>query len=154
MLFVLFQLGADRYALDASRVAEVLPLLGIKQIPLAPAGVAGAISYRGAPVPVIDLSELTSGRPAARRLNTRIVLVHYPDRDRTPRLLGLITEKVNDTMRREPGDFSTSGITNDGAPYLGPVAADAHGLVQWITVDQLLTAAVRDVLFQPPQEGA
>ena len=29
MLFLLFQLGEDRYALDAGQVVEVLPLVGI-----------------------------------------------------------------------------------------------------------------------------
>ena len=55
MLFLTFQLGVDRYALDAKRVAEVLPLVDIKQIPHAPAGVAGVFNYRGTPVPVIGI---------------------------------------------------------------------------------------------------
>ena len=36
MLFLLFQLGQDRYALDASRVVEVVPLLTLKQFPRPP----------------------------------------------------------------------------------------------------------------------
>jgi chemotaxis-related protein WspB len=56
MLFLLFQLGEERYALDTSHVAEVLPLVAITPIPQAPTGVAGLFNYRGAPVPAIDLS--------------------------------------------------------------------------------------------------
>ena len=41
MLFLLFQLGKERYALPASRVVEVVPLLELKQLPQAPKGVAG-----------------------------------------------------------------------------------------------------------------
>ena len=37
MLFLLFELGTDRYALDALQIAEVLPLVAIKRIPRAPA---------------------------------------------------------------------------------------------------------------------
>ena len=37
MLFILFQLGQDCYALDAAQVAEVLPLVLVKKIPRAPA---------------------------------------------------------------------------------------------------------------------
>ena len=36
MLFLLFELGKDRYALDVRQIAAVLPLVGIKQIPKAP----------------------------------------------------------------------------------------------------------------------
>jgi chemotaxis-related protein WspB len=148
MLFLLFQLAKDRYALDAGQVAEVLPWVGIKQIPQAPGEVAGVFNYRGAPVPVIDLSQLTLGQPAQRRLSTRIILVHYPDDNNETRLLGLIAEKATETVRREPADFVASGVTNAQASYLGPVATDARGLVQWIDVKKLLPASLREVLFK------
>ena len=41
MLFLLFQLGRERYALEAGQVAAVLPLLNIMGIPQAPRAVAG-----------------------------------------------------------------------------------------------------------------
>lgn len=152
MLFVLFQLGQDRYALDAGQVAEVLPLVSMTQIPQAPAAVAGVFNYRGAPVPAIDLSQLTLGRPVRRRLNTRIVLVHYPDDRGAMHLLGLIAERATETLRREVTAFTASGVTNAAAPYLGPVAADSRGLIQWIEVNRLLPASVRELLFQRPME--
>jgi chemotaxis-related protein WspB len=152
MLFVLFHIGSDRYALDAKGVAEVLPLLDIKEIPQTPAGVAGAINYRGEPVPVIDLCAMALGRPAARKMNTRIILVRYPDSRGVARLLGLIAEKATETIRREASEFSMTGIANDGAPYLGPVASDGQGLIQWVAPDKLLSPAVRDVLFTRQQE--
>jgi chemotaxis-related protein WspB len=153
MLFLLFELGHDRYVLDVRQVAEILPLLAITRIPQAPAAVAGVMNFRGAPVPVIDVSQLTLGRPAERRLSTRIVLVHYPDATGGTRLLGLIAERATQTLRREPADFVPSGVTSEGAPYLGPVAADARGLLQWIDVTTLLPPAVRDALFNPAKAG-
>jgi chemotaxis-related protein WspB len=152
MLFLQFQLGNDRYALDSRQVVEVLPLLGIKQIPQAPAGVAGAFNYRGKPVPVIDLSELALSCPARLRMSTRIIIVRYPDGMGTPHLLGLIAEKATETLRRDPADFTDTGVSTDGASYLGPVATAPDGLVQWIEVSKLLPSAVRDVLFKQPLE--
>jgi chemotaxis-related protein WspB len=152
MLFLLFQLGEDRYALDTGTIAEILPLVAITPIPHAPVGVAGIFNYRGAPVPAIDLSRLTLGRPAPARLNTRLVVVHYPDGRGETRLLGLIAERVTETVRRDHAEFVASGVTLDRAPYLGPVAADPRGLLQWIQVERLLPPSVRDVLFAPPLE--
>ncbi len=152
MLFLLFQLGRDHYALNVAQVAEVLPLVQMKEIPHAPLGVAGVFIYRGAPVPVLDLSALALGRPAHMRLSTRLLLVHYPDATGTRRLLGLIAEKATETLHRDPADFVASGVNNDGAPYLGPVASDARGVIQWIEVDKLLPAAVREMLFRPLAE--
>ncbi len=57
-LFLQFQIGTDSYAIEAAQVARILPLVDIKRIPGAPAGVAGAFNYRGMPVPVADLSGL------------------------------------------------------------------------------------------------
>ena len=152
MLFILFQLGRDRYALDATQVAEVLPLVQVKELPGAPAGVAGLFTYRGVPVPVLDLSALALGRPAHARLSTRLLLVHYPDPSGVKRLLGLIAEKATETLRRDPSDFTASGVRSDGAPYLGPVVPDARGMIQWIEVEKLLPASVREVLFQSSRE--
>ncbi len=153
MLFLLFQLGQDRYVLDASQIAEVVPLLSITPIPQAPPGVAGICNYHGLLVPVIDISALLLSQPAQRRLSTRILLVYYPDDNGEKQLLGFIAEKAVETVRREPTDFRASGITNDAAASLGPVAIDAHGLVQWIAVHKVLPASVRHVLFKQLEEN-
>ena len=148
MLFLLLHLGSDLYALEAGKIAEVLPLIGIKQIPQAPPGVAGVFNYRGTPVPAIDLSHLVLGRPAPRRLSTRVILAHYPDAAGNERLIGLIAERATETMRREPSEFVRAGVDNDATPYLGPVVTDARGLIQWIDIATLLPAPVRDTLYQ------
>jgi chemotaxis-related protein WspB len=150
MLFLIFELGSDRYALPATPIVEVLPIVRIKRVPHAPSGVIGVFDYHGAPVPVIDLSELTLGRPAAPRLSTRLIVVSYPDRrgQGQPHLLGLIAERATDTMRRAPADFVSSGITTGRAPYLGHVTTSSHGVVQRIDVEDLLPDAVREILFE------
>ena len=148
MLFLIFELGHDRYALPAALIAEVLPVVRIKRVPHAPAGVIGVFNYHGAPVPVIDLCELTLGRPAAARLSTRLIVVSYPERQDQSRLLGLIAERATDTMHRDSADFVASGITTAGAPYLGQVTTSNHGVVQRIDVETLLPDAVRESLFE------
>ena len=77
------------------------------------------------------------------------MLVHYPDGSGGTHLLGLIAERVTETVRRDEADFVASGVSSDRTPYLGPVATDARGLLQWIVVESLLPASVRDVLFTP-----
>jgi chemotaxis-related protein WspB len=147
MLFVLFQIGQDRYALPASSIIEVLPLMNLKRIPCAPAGVAGVLNYHGTPVPVVDLNEMTLGKPAARCLSTRIILVRYPLEAQHPHALGLIAERATNMIRRLVQDFVETGIESEEAPYLGRVAHDTGGLIQWIEIERLLTPEVREVLF-------
>lgn len=154
MLFLLFQLGEDRYLLDAMQVAQVLPLIGVKQIPLMPAGVAGALNYRGKPLPVVDLNQLAFGRSAARKLSTRIVLVDYRGEDGSSKLLGLIAEKATELVRYEPEEFTDPGIANPETPYLGPVVSDATGLIQWVDPKKLLPASITEKLFTQLAEQA
>jgi chemotaxis-related protein WspB len=152
VLFLLFRLGKDRYAIEAQQVVEVLPLLELKRIPQAPASVRGAFDYRGQPVPLLDLSQVALGRPAPEQLSTRIVLVNYPDGGGGTRLLGLLAEHVTETLRRNPEDFQASGVELPDAPWLGPVASDPGGLVQWVQVGCLLPDELRALLF--PVEAA
>ena len=63
MLFVLCQIGVNRYALPASQVVEVLPLVRLMPLPQLAQGVAGVFNYRGQPVPVFDLSQFILGQP-------------------------------------------------------------------------------------------
>ena len=152
MLFLLFQLGGERYALEVSRVVEVLPLVSFKQFPHAPPGIAGIFNYRGRPVPALDLCEVTHGRPARERLSTRIIVINYPDTRGTPHLLGLIAENATRTFRKNAEDFSQTGLSIPNAPYLGPVLLDDRGAIQWIREQQLLPDPVREAIFanQPP----
>jgi chemotaxis-related protein WspB len=149
MLFLKFRIGGESYALDAARIAEVLPLLDITHVPQAPAGVAGLINYRGGCVPVLDLSELMLGEPARPYISTRLILVHYGGR-----LLGLIAEQATEMMRRDPASFDDSGIAGDAAPYLGPVTQDGGRLIRWIEVQKLLPTAVSSALFRQAEENS
>jgi len=147
MLFLLFQLGNDRYALEANRVVEIVPMLELKQLPQAPNGFAGLFNYRGRPVPALDLCQLTLGQAATERLSTRIIVVNCPDGRGGQRLLGLIAERATEMLRRNPSDFVDPGFKSKEAPYLGPVLLDPKGTIQWINEQNLLSEHVRSLLF-------
>ncbi len=147
MLYLLFQLGKDRYALEVSRVVEVVPLLNLKQFPKAPRGLAGIFNYRGRPVPAVDLCDLTMGQPASERLSTRIIVVNYPDESGANHLVGLIAERATDVLRRDARDFIDPGVQVGGAPYLGPVLMEGNRAIQLLHEQRLLSEPVRKMLF-------
>ncbi len=147
LLFLVFKLGNDRYALEAGKVVEVLPLLEMKQVPHAPKGVVGVFVYRGAPVPAVDLSEVTLGKPAARLLSTRIIIVNFTASDARSHPVGLIAEEATELLRTQPQEFVHSGIDIKAAPYLGPVLMDPAGPIQWFYEQHLLTEPVQQLIF-------
>jgi chemotaxis-related protein WspB len=140
-LFLKIQTGSDIYLLDTMQVDRVIPLLPVRRIPGAAEGLAGIIHYQGAPLPVLDLCELFLGRPAARHLSTRLIVVRAQSAEaiHPGRLVGLLAEQVMDTIRLTPEDF-IAGIRGERTRYLGSMANTSSGLGQRIELDELLNA--------------
>jgi chemotaxis-related protein WspB len=147
MLFLLFQLGADRYAIEAQQAVEVVPLLELKRIPQAPPGVAGIVNYRGRPVPTVDLCALTLGRPAREQLSTRIIILRLTDAAGRPQLIGVVAERATDLLRKEGREVFQPGAPPARGGFLGPVMMDEKGFLQLVRPDHLLTESVREALF-------
>lgn len=157
MLFLLFELDGDRYALDAGQIVEVMEFSPVKRIPGAPPWIAGAIEGRESPVPVIDVAQLALGRPSRRLRSTRFVVVRYgtetaPRNETsseagTGRQLALIVERATQTLRIDPDQFIGSGVATPNARWLGPVASDEQGLVQWVDAHRMLDDEARALLF-------
>ena len=151
MKVLVFHIGVDRYGMRLGAIARVLPVAGLKQLPLAPAYVAGLLDLHGSPVPVIDLSQL-AGAPARQLwFDTRIILLDYPA-DGGSRAIGLLAEHVAGIETIDEATLADSGVAS--APFLGRVASGAAGMLQLVEPAGLLTQEVRALLFPPQQASA
>ncbi|MFP5505231.1 MAG: chemotaxis protein CheW [Gammaproteobacteria bacterium] len=148
MLYLLLRMGSGRYALEARRIVEVVPMVEFRPLPHAAPYVAGVFDYRGVMVPVIDLCRLATPAACRALLTTRIVLVDYPGRDGANRVLGLLAEQVTETVKLKDGDFQPSGIDVPEAPYLGELARIDGEMVQHLAVERLLPEDLREQLFR------
>jgi chemotaxis-related protein WspB len=142
MLFLLFRMGEDHYALEAGRIGEVLPMVRTKALAGAPRQGVGVMNHRGQPLPVLDLSALVLGRPARHQLSTRIVLVRESAAEAASCWIGLILEQATETLRCDPADFVAVGAAGGAMPFLGRVLAHPRGLIQWIEPERLLPEAL------------
>lgn len=155
MLYLNFHIADERYAMEVNRVIEITPVAQLRRLPLAEAYIAGIFNYRGEPVPIIDLCQLFVARPCNRHMSTRIMVVRYAGHGGEPHTLGLIAERVTETLNLAPEDFCDSGLTLERAPFLLGIANDQRGLVQLIDCDRLLPDAVARQLFdQRPDQPA
>lgn len=152
MLYLLFEIGADRYALPARDVVAVEPVVHLKRIPKGAVGVAGVFDYHGQAVPVVDLSAMGIGRPAREDFfSTRIILVDGVGG--SGHLLGLLAEKATETIRFEDSQFQEPGVTSAEAPCLGPIAIGPRGMVQRVDPGKLLTPEVSAALWSQATEA-
>ncbi len=139
MLMLVFYVGKNLYAIESSRVVEVIPQVSCREVHHVPEYVAGVFNYRGAIVPVIDLCQLIRGTASKAYLSTRIMMVNYPRPDGTTRCIGLMAERVIETMDRDEADFKDSGLQSGDAPYLGGIILDKKGLIQRLSLERLFS---------------
>ena len=150
MLLMLFDIGDDRFAIDARELVEVVPSVPLQTVYGMPLGVVGLLAYQTGVVPIIDLGVLTTGQPCTPRLSTRILVVHYragPDGAR----IGLRVDRANDTIKVDPEDFMATGLTAPEPPCFGRVLRRGQHTVQLVEVAHLLSDAVRQSLFSEAQ---
>jgi chemotaxis-related protein WspB len=148
MLVLYFAIGPQRCAIESRVVIEVTPRVQLAAAALAPAHVAGFFNFRGAIVPVIDLCRLFLERPCRDAFSTRIVVVRYPEANGCGRPLGLLAEGVVSTGKINPTKLKDAGLAIPNAPFLGQVHAQEQAIVQFVRVEQLLTAELKSILFQ------
>jgi chemotaxis-related protein WspB len=152
MKALIFHIGADRYGLPLRSIVRVLPLLELKQLPLAPPYVAGLMDFHGRPVPVVDLCRLAGVAEAQEHFDSRILVVDYAAPDGVSHPLGLLAEHVRGIQDIAEGGLADAGVK--AAPFLSQVGSDAEGLIQLVELDYLLTAPLRAILFQPRPASA
>lgn len=153
MLYVLFTAGARRYALAAVSIVEVVPLLRLDPLPGAPASVRGLFSYRGVPVPAVDVSVLSGAGPAPERMSTRIVIVSYTEDGGVRRIVGLLATSVTETITRSPADAPPSGLRLPEAPWIESAFVVGDEVVPCVRVEAFLPADVRALLDAAPKEA-
>ena len=147
MLLLLYQVKNSHYGLDSAQVLEVIPKVFLKKIPHTPDYVAGVFNYHGVIVPVIDLCSLLSGKPCAERLGTRILLVNYHTGKDETHVLGLMAERVTETIKVSEDAGISSGIDVEKASYLGDIVTEGDEMIQIVEVDNLLPESLKKTLF-------
>lgn len=136
---LVFYVGKNLYAIESSRVVEVIPRVSYREVHHVPEYVVGVFNYRGSIVPVIDLCRLIRGTPSKGYLSTRVMMVSYSMTDGALRYIGLMAERVIETLNTAETEFKDAGIQADEAPYLGGIITDKRGMIQRIRLEQLFS---------------
>ena len=132
---VVFQLGAELYGVEISRVHEIIRLQSITRVPRAPGFVEGVINLRGKVIPVVDLRR-HFGLPAADHTRaSRIVVVEIGEQ-----VVGIIVDSVSEVLRVntstvEPPSPVVAGLESD---YLHGIARLPERLVILLDLDRVL----------------
>jgi len=148
MLLLLFQTQDNRFALDCRRVVEVVPWLAVKKLPKSPDYVQGIVNYRGTPVPVIDLCHLLNSSSCGLSLSTRIILINYPHRDANSRTIGLLAERVTETVTTPPDWTPPLAATSWDSLYIEATVVKKSSLVRWFDPEAILPDDLATFIFR------
>lgn len=99
--FLTFKLDTEVFALDISKVREVLDFTSITKVPRTPEFMRGVINLRGSVVPVVDLRLKFGMAKTEKSVNTCIIIVEVTVDDETT-ILGALADSVQEVLDLEP----------------------------------------------------
>jgi purine-binding chemotaxis protein CheW len=99
--YLSFKLDEEEFALDISKVREVLDFTKITKVPQTPDFMRGVINLRGAVVPVVDLNKKFGIKDTDKTVNTRIIIGEV-DIEGDNVVLGVLADSVHEVMDLEP----------------------------------------------------
>ena len=102
--YLTFKLDEEIFALDISKVKEVLDFTEITKIPQTPEFMKGVINLRGGVVPVVDMRLKFGMSETARTVHTCIIIIEVTIEGETT-VLGALVDSVQEVMDLEPGQI-------------------------------------------------
>lgn len=144
-LLLLLAVGEQLFALESADVVEVIPRVMLRPVSGSPPHRPGVFNFRGQVVPVVDVSRLISGEPCAANLSSRIIMVRPRQDNGDAALIGLLAERVTDTLVMALSSFQAAEGAATPLPFLGGVALDERGLIQLLHTGPLARAALETV---------
>jgi purine-binding chemotaxis protein CheW len=140
---VVFQLGAELYGVEISRVHEIIRLQAVTRVPRSPSFVEGVINLRGKVIPVVDLRRRFGLVSAEHTRASRIVVVEIGDQ-----VVGIIVDAVSEVLRVsgatiEPPSPVVAGVDSE---YIHGIAKLPERLVILLDLDRVLARDERRAL--------
>ncbi len=103
--FLTFKLADEVFALDITKVREVLDFTTVTKVPRTPEFMRGVINLRGSVVPVVDLRLKFGMTKTESGVNTCIIITEVTvDNDTT--ILGALADSVQEVLDLEPGSIA------------------------------------------------
>jgi len=102
--YLTYKLGEEVFALDISKVREVLDFTSATKVPRTPDFMRGVINLRGSVVPVVDLRLKFGMTKTEKTVNTCVIIVEVKVDGETT-ILGCLADSVQEVLDLGPGQI-------------------------------------------------
>ena len=99
--FLTYKLGGETFALNISKVREVLDFTTVTRVPRTPEFMRGVINLRGSVVPVVDLRLKFGMTRTENSVNTCVIITEVSVDGETT-VLGCLADSVQEVLDLEP----------------------------------------------------
>ncbi|MEO5330929.1 MAG: chemotaxis protein CheW [Magnetococcus sp. YQC-5] len=105
--FLTFYLDKEVFAIDISKIKEVLEFTTLTKIPRTPDFMCGVINLRGSVVPVVDMRLKFGMAKSERTVNTCIIIIDVIQDDGST-VIGAMADSVKEVMELDPSQIEPS----------------------------------------------
>jgi purine-binding chemotaxis protein CheW len=102
--YLSFELADEVFALDISKVREVLDFTKVTKVPQTPDFLLGVINLRGGVVPLVDMRLKLGMEPTQQTINTCIIIVEATFNDEAV-VIGALADSVREVFDMEAEDI-------------------------------------------------
>jgi purine-binding chemotaxis protein CheW len=145
--YLTFKLGEEVFALEISKVREVLDFTTVTKVPRTPEFMRGVINLRGSVVPVVDV-KLKFGMPITEKtVNTCIIITEVTVHGETT-VLGALADSVQEVI--ELGNESIEPApkigTNIRTEFIKGMGKKNDGFIIILDIDRVFSAEELDLV--------
>ncbi len=140
---VSFHLAEEEYAIEITKVREIILLSEITRVPQTPEYVRGLINLRSTVIPVIDLRRRFGLPPADQTAESRIMVV-----DVRGKTIGIVVDAVDEVLRvsRDKIAPPPPTVAGTGREYLRGLVKLEGRLLIFLDIDQILRQEDQEAL--------
>ncbi len=133
---VSFQLATEEYAVEITKVKEIILHEGVTRIPQMPGFIEGVINLRGNVIPIIDLRTRFGLPVQGRGEQTRVIVTRMEGR-----IVGLIVDSVSQVMRIPKADIQPppETIASIAGEYILGIGKINDRMVILLDIEKVLT---------------
>lgn len=140
--YLTFKLGSEEYGLELVRVREIIALMDITPVPLAPDYVRGVMNLRGRVIPVVDLRR-KFGMTATADHDRKCIIVCDVERTKQHIQMSILVDAVSEVLHISGGDIEDAPSFTGGlnTSFIHGIAKAKSGVKILLDIDMVLSAS-------------
>jgi purine-binding chemotaxis protein CheW len=139
--YLTFKLGREEYGLELVRVREIIALMDITPVPLAPDYVRGVMNLRGRVIPVVDLRRKFGMQPTDDH-DRKCIIVCDVMRNEQPIQMSMLVDAVSEVLHISAADIEDAPTFSAGVEtsFIHGIAKAKSGVKILLDIDIVLSA--------------